>query len=64
MCLNLVCDVLYVITSVMSPVMILVKTNHHCLRVGRHSLDYKDTFCSIIKHATIRLVLSFAVSND
>jgi hypothetical protein len=35
-CLILVCDVFYVITSVMTLVMILVRTNHHCLKVGRH----------------------------
>jgi hypothetical protein len=29
----------------------------------RHAIDYEDTFSSIVKHATIRLVLSLAVSN-
>jgi hypothetical protein len=29
---------LYVVTSIMTPVMILDRTNHHYLRVGRHTI--------------------------
>jgi hypothetical protein len=40
MCLILICDVLCVITLIIAPhVIILVRTNHRLLRVGRHSLD-------------------------
>jgi hypothetical protein len=52
-------------------VRILVRTNHPCLRVGRHrgftqrpGVDYDETFNPIVKPATMRTVLATAVSHN
>jgi hypothetical protein len=48
MCLIFICDVLCIITSVMYPIMILVRTDHPCLRAVCHMYNMSITLSWIL----------------